>query len=347
MHKHSVKAAKPAGRTRRKGPASAGNGFSIYEVARQAAVSVVTVSRVFNDYPHVSKAMRARVLEAARLVGYQPRLVSKRNLLAVVVGGLDHLAAGDQTSQLMLGLVRAAAARGYLVEFMPAEALQRATQNLVDGLLVVGLSSREVEDLRDLPPVPRLILNNQGPEEGWSAACIDPASEVEPALRHFLAYGHRNISLVMDASTGWQAQQREQTFIRLLSEAGLDNQAVIMSSLRQDPYELARLVQATDCTACLCLCSGYGLPVLDGLQNELNLRVPEDISLIATEHGRISTHLNPRLTTVEQPLEALAEAAVEEVVARIRDPARKEKAITLKSRLISRDSVHRLDRPGR
>ena len=59
-------------------------GASIYDVAKEAKVSVVTVSRVFNDYPHVSQRMRQRVFAAARAAGYTPRLVTKPRVIAAM-----------------------------------------------------------------------------------------------------------------------------------------------------------------------------------------------------------------------------------------------------------------------
>ena len=69
-------------------PAVLSEGVSIYAVAEKAGVSIVTVSRVFNDYPHVSQRMRHRVFAAARDVGYTPRLVSKPKVMAVIVGAV-------------------------------------------------------------------------------------------------------------------------------------------------------------------------------------------------------------------------------------------------------------------
>jgi hypothetical protein len=176
-----------ASKRRRSARSSAVN---IYQVARQAKVSIVTVSRVFNDYPHVSRAMREHVLEAARQVGYQPRLVTKRNLIGVLVGKLEDLAAGEQTSRLVLALMRAAASRGYLLEFFPATSAERATQHLADGLIALGLSSVELAGLRSLPSVPRVALNNLSVDESWSAVSVDPADEVQMAVRHLAEQGH-------------------------------------------------------------------------------------------------------------------------------------------------------------
>jgi LacI family transcriptional regulator len=326
----------------RVGTEPANEGVSIYDVAERAGVSIVTVSRVFNDYPHVSKSMRERVLTSARLVGYQPRMVSKRNLLAVLVGGLDHLAAGDQASRLILALVRSAAARGYLIEFIPAHTTQLATQHLVNGLITVGLSSDEMESLRDLPSVPKVAVNNPGVDEHWSVVCMDPVSEVDLAVNHLVEQGHRKITLLHDTSRGWYAEQREAAFHEALDKAGLDGHRVLLSSFCQHPIDLARQITRHG-TAGLCMCNNGGLPLLDGLQNELGLRVPEDFSLITIEKARVSAFVKPRLTTLDQPLEELAEVTVDGLLKQVEGVSTERFVTTLKSRLIPRDSVRRYD----
>lgn len=337
--KRGKRAGVPAGRSRTSGAA----GVSIYSVAHQAGVSIVTVSRVFNDYPHVSPAMRERVLTAARQVGYQPRLVSKRNLLAVLVGGLEYLVAGDHSSRLMLALVRAAAAREYLIEFMPVSAAERATKHLVNGLIAVGLSGKELAALEDLPPVPKVSINNRDVDVRWSVAYVDPVAEVKLAVDHLAERGHRRIALVHDTSQGWYSDQREKSFFAAVQACGMEGHHLLYSAQRPMPKELTRKVGNTGCTASICLCSQGGLPFMGGLQNELNLRIPEDMSLITAEDDRICPYLKPRLTTMAQPMDQLAVAAVDGLIQQ-EAAAKPQRFITvLNSRLIKRDSVRCLN----
>lgn len=322
------------------------SGTSIYEVAQRAGVSIVTVSRVFNDYPHVSPAMRDHVLKAARDIGYQPRLVAKRQIIGVLLGELDDLAAGEQTSRLVLALMRAAATRGYLIEFIPVEYAERATQHLADGLIALGLQGEQLLSLRNLPPVPRVVLNSQEVDDSWNVVTLDPFAEVHMAVRHLVENGHRHITLVRSTARTWPERQREAGFNAALNEAGLDGHHIITCPYREPSADLARKVQATACTACICLCHHGGLPVLDGLQNELKVRVPDELSLITLENRRVSGYLNPRLTTISQPLEQLAEETMDCLLQSAR--AQQQRSVSvLKSDLIIRDSVRRLGSPGR
>lgn len=314
-------------------------GASIYDVAARADVSIVTVSRVFNDYPFVSETMRQRVLEAARQVGYTPRLVCKRCLLAVIVGHLDHLSAGDYKTRLLMHLVRAAAGLGYLVEFIPYDSVHLATKHLVNALLEVGLTSDEVRQLSGLPPVPKVAINKCDIDGDWSTVCSDHFDETASAVQHLLAQGHRRIALVLDEARGWGVERRREGYEQALREGGdAAFTPLVLYSSEHGPDDIAARLRDAACTACVNLTDNYGFAVMDALHNGLGLRIPDDISMICLENKAASAFMHPRMTTVSQPLEQIARAAVEGV----RDRLERRTApfnVTLKSQLILRDSV--------
>jgi LacI family transcriptional regulator len=342
---------RPAGRKRDRSPSAAPSaaspqlhgGASIYDVAARAGVSVVTVSRVFNDYPHVSDTMRARVLTAAREVGYTPRLVSKRNLIGVIVGHLDHLSAGDYKTRLLLHLVRAAADHGYLVEFIPHQSAHLATKHLADGLLEVGLTSEEVEALADLPPVPKVAINKEGVDGGWNAVCSDHAEETRLAMRHLQEHGHRRIALVLDEDRGWGVEGRRRGYEESLRQCPApDFRPLVLFASQMAPPDIARQVHAARCTACINLTDNHGFAVVDGLTHGMGLRVPDDLSLICLENTAVSGFLSPRLTTVAQPLADIAAQAIRGLVELIEGRGQPF-SVQVQSRLIPRESVRGLN----
>lgn len=314
-------------------------GASIYDVAARAGVSIVTVSRVFNDYPFVSDAMRERVLQASRHVGYTPRLVCKRCLIAVIVGHLDHLSAGDYKTRLLLHLVRAAAGLGYLVEFIPYDSAHLATKHLVNALLEVGLTSDEVRQLRDLPPVPKVAINKCDVDADWSYVCSDHHDETTMAVRHLMDQGHRRVALVLDEARGWGVERRREGYEQVLRERGDGSfDPLVLYSSDSSPREIAVRMRDAGCTGCVNLTDNFGFAVMDALSNDLELRVPDDLSMICLEHASVSPFLRPRLTTVSQPLEDIARLAVEGIRDRIEHRA-PPFTITLKSQLVPRQSV--------
>lgn len=317
-------------------------GQTIHRVADQAGVSVVTVSRVFNDYPHVSHAMRQRVLQAARKIGYNPRFVTKPKVIAVVVGHLDILSAGDYKTRLMLHVVRVAARHGYLVEFIPYDAVDLATKRLVNGVIEVGLTPRELEHLEQLPRVPVILINKQTSRPDWSSVASDHYFEGQLATEHLIKAGHRRIALVLDELTGWSVEQRLAGYRDALTAQGTpDFTPLVLPADTMPALEIARTIVANNCTACVNLTDNYGFALLDSFTNALGLKIPADMSVVALENQSISQFFSPRLTTIAQPLAEIAETAIQWIVQGDQLGKLGFRRM-LKSQIIVRDSVRRL-----
>ncbi|MBN1268703.1 MAG: LacI family DNA-binding transcriptional regulator [Kiritimatiellae bacterium] len=316
---------------------NAADGASIYDVAREADVSIVTVSRVFNDYPHVSKRMRERVFAAARRVGYSPRLVSKPRTIAAIIGHLDHLSAGDYKTRLLLHIIRETAKNGFLVEFIPYDAVELATKHLVDGLIEVGLTSEELLKLERLPQAPLVVINKSRLRPEWSVVASDHREEAVLATRHLRGHGHRRIALVLDERSGWGVEERRKGYTEAL---GSRAEPVVHYAAEEPPMDIARKMLAANCTACVNFTDNFGFAVLDCLTNALGVDIPGDMSMVCLENASVSEFMHPRLTTIEQPLRAIAEEAVAGI-ARVLGGDKRRFSKLLHSRLIERGSVRR------
>lgn len=314
-------------------------GASIYDVARAAGVSIVTVSRVFNDYPHVSQRMRERVFAAARDAGYTPRLVCKPNVLAVIIGHLDHLSAGDYKTRLLLYIVQAAAKVGYLVEFIPYGSVELATKHLVDGILEVGLTDAEMLTLRHLPQVPTILINKPSPNRGWSTVVSDHFYEGQLATKYLLDRGHRRIALILDDPTGWAVEQRRAGYESAGRAADRrEFKPLVLCADETSPSEIARRMMNAECTACVNFTDNFGFAVLDSCAHDFKMHIPDDLSVICLDNRSVSQFWNPRLTTIEQPLQELGEAAVHGILELLEHPVKRLDR-TFKCRLIERNSV--------
>ena len=334
-----IKRVMSARRISKKSP-SAANGASIYDVAKRADVSIVTVSRVFNDYPHVSSRMRNRVFSAARAVGYTPRLVSKPHVLAAIVGHLDYLSAGDYKTRLLLYIVQAAARVGYLVEFIPADSIELATKHLVDGMIEVGLTEEEMLGLANLPQVPIVVINKK-PRPEWSFVTSDHFDEGRLATKHLVDRGHRRIALILDDARGWGVEQRRKGY-ESAAHAGIKGfKPLVFCTADTPPEKIARLMAEANCTACVNFTDNFGFAVLDSCLHDLHLRIPEDLSVVCLENKAISPYYNPKLTTIEQPLQMIAEGAVNGILDLLGNSERRFER-TFTGRLIERASVRTL-----
>jgi len=322
-------------------PENNSGGTSIHCVAEKAGVSVVTVSRVFNDYPHVSERMRKRVLKAARECGYNPRVVAPPRVLAALVGHLDIAGAGDYKTRLFLHIVQAAAKANYLVDFIPFSASELATKNLVNGIIEIGLTPADLEQIGALPDIPTVAINNASVDASWYIVGSDHCAEAVLATRHLLDRGHTRIACVLDELEGWAAESRARGYRETLASTGSKAAPLVLGADTLSPTEIAETLRDQGCTACLNLTDNYGLAVLDSLTTGLGMSIPGDISVICLENRSVSPFYRPRLTTIAQPLELIAQSAVETIIG-VLDGKDATRSRLFESELIERDSVRTL-----
>ncbi len=282
--------------------------------------------------------MRRRVFDAARRVGYNPRVVTKREVLAIIVGHLDQISAGDYKTRLIQHLIRAAASAHYLVEFIPYSSADLATKNLVDGIIEVGLTDEELAGLGGLPNVPFTAINKPAKRGAWNMVASDHREEGYLAAEHLLARGHRRIALVLDELEGWGVENRRKGVEAAVKNGRSAGRPIVLSAHVQSPLSIARAIREAGCTGCLIFSDNAGMAVIESLTNRLGLSIPEDISVIALENESISPFFNPPLTTIAQPLNEIAAA----VIAGIRDQLATRVVHAERifhSRLIQRSSV--------
>jgi LacI family transcriptional regulator len=316
------------------------NAATIYDVAKEADVSVVTVSRAFNDYPHVSVRMKARVLNAARQVGFSPKLVARPRRLAVIIGHLDQLRGGGYKEHMLMHLIGCAARRGYSMEFIPAEDIELAIQRAVDGVIEFGLTSDEIQCLDRLDGIPTVLINKETADpKRWSTVCSDHEMEARLAAEYLIDRRHERIALVLDEHTGWSVEQRRAGYERAMKKRfGKSCPLNVLSLDNLSIERMAKDLLDRCCTGLINLSDNAGLSLQGHLSHVHQIRIPEDMSVISLENDSVSPFLSPPITTIEQPLTLIAEEAVFGLIASIAN-GNKVFHRMLKSRLIERGSV--------
>ena len=179
----------------------------------------------------------------------------------------------------------------------------------------------------------KVAFNN---EEGGYLACS-----------HLLEAGHRRIACIVNASSQ-TGSERLAGYERALAEHGvaLDERLVLESDYYvADAYEAAEGLLATDATAVLASSDNIALGLLR-LLYERGLRVPRDYSVVGYDNSSADVLFEPALTSVEQNVDELADAALELLFRRVEESARGElgeyETRVLTPRLVQKRSVRRL-----
>ena len=305
--------------------------MTIKDVAEFSGVSVSTVSRVLNDHPDVSDAVRTRVLDAVRELHYVPNnsardLVRPRSdAIGMVVRGVGN----HFFTSVIRGVEQAVNRAGYTLalsqintednELLAGASLARSRR--LRGLVLLGGCfdyTPEQTAALDIPFVCCSFTNSFGSlkKDAYSSVSVDDQAEACRAVRYLIAKGHRKIAIVLDSTCDHSVSElRYRGYCQALEEAGipLDSQLVEesgdfgMAAAYAGTCRLLRRRQ--DFTALFVIADSMAVAAMKAL-HDCGRRVPEDCSVIAIDGIEMSDYTVPTLTTLIQPKEAMGAEAV-------------------------------------
>jgi len=283
---------------------------TLADIARLAGVSKMTVSKVLNHQPGVSKETSRHVLEIARQLNYTPHTAAKKlaggktNIIGIVVPALD----STFMSEVVRGAGEALEGAGKdLLLFTDhrngqEDRMYLLARGLVDGLLVALPRSLEPYEHGQLPVV---VI------EPLTAASTLPAISAEnylssrKAIEHLLLLGHRRIGFIGGNPALRSSQLRLQGYLDALSAAGIASDPELIRpgdfSQRRGfaaAEELLDLPEPPSAIFAANDVSAFG--AYDAIKHR-GLRIPEDLSVVGFDDIFQAAQVFPPLTTVHQP----------------------------------------------
>ncbi len=336
---------------------------TIVDVAREAGVSVSTVSRVLNNKPDVAEATREAVRAAIRRLGYVANPSARR--LAGGRTGILGLVIPDFTSPYAMEIVRgvgeATNEAGYdlilysVLDQHRDEERERSWLNilsrgLVDGLLLVlPRSSGEVLMALAHRGFPVVLIDHRGIDSDLPSVSATNTEGALEATRYLLSLGHRRIGFITGLLDYRAGADRLEGYRQALAQAGIpfDPDLVVEGDFqRRAGYEgtLALMRLPDPPTAIFASNDAEAFGALDALR-DLGLRVPEDVSLVGFDDIPAAAETRPPLTTVRQPLMDMGSQATQLLFDLLNGRADVHQRIQLPTRLIVRESCSPLQRP--
>ncbi len=324
---------------------------TILDVAARAGVSKSLVSLVMRGSPHVSDERRARVLEAARELGYRPNamarsLVRQRTyVLGVVVSDLRN----PFHCELIDVVEAAALAADYRALFTSGSrdaeregiAIDTLLQLRVDGLILAGPvvdEQRIVEASREVPVV---LLTRHTKAEGIDSVANHDFRGATMVVDHLVSLGHRRIAHI-DGGRGAGAKRRRLGFLAAMRRHGLADEAVVVSGAYTEDSGAAGveriLAAGPPPTAVFAANDITAVGALHALEDR-GLRVPEDVSLVGYDNTAIARLRHIDLTTVDQPKQEMAGHAVRLLVERLDEGRTSTEHIVVDPTLVVRGST--------
>lgn len=325
---------------------------TIKEVSKIAGVSFKTVSRVLNNEKHVSEETRRRVEEVVARLNFRPSLAAR-----TLAGRKSHQVAlvYDNPSPYYVyhtqeGAQARCAELGYRLLIQPvdikspdlvANILGLIDESHLDGLILSPpvTESTELLDELDRRSFPYVRIAPGVRKDSGMAATMDDVAAAREVTQHLIDHGHRTIAFIRGAETHVSSWNRLQGYRDALDANNIpfDSNLVVegensfASGSAAAELLLSREVRPT---AIFAGNDDMAAGVL-AVAHSREIAVPQALSVAGFDDGELAQAVWPPLTTVRQPVRALASAATDMLLSEKADP----RQLSLEHELVVRKST--------
>lgn len=331
---------------------------TIYDIAKKANVSPMTVSRVINKSPSIKESTRLKVEEAIRELDYVPNkqarsLTSKETrMVALVIPDISNpfftnIARGAEDKALQLGYQLILGN----TDENPAKESQYMNMLMstgVDGVLIVPSGDESAGNVKKLVKrsIPFVYVDRTIRKVPADSISGDNLQTTRQLVQHLIGLGHEKIALINGPATLSNARERVQAFLETLQLAGIEpNPAYLIEThFKQDNLDeiISKLISLSGGerpTAIVAANNFIGVNTLRALR-ALRIRVPEDMAVTCFDDPDMIPDYNPFLTVAKQPAYDMGFLGMQLLVERIQGSApAAPRRIVLPSELIVRSST--------
>jgi DNA-binding LacI/PurR family transcriptional regulator len=314
----------------------------IQDVARLAGVSTTSISNFLNNrMEQMRPDTQRKIQQAIAQLGYRPNNAARqlKTGVASMVGLLVPSLANQFFGSLACAVETAAARHHcHVMTFSTFRDPERERAVMADLLaygaqgIITGSALNDTDHLVAMtarcPVVAFDIRRSDDSHERITTISVDNVAATTKAVEHLVALGHRAIALVTPPPHTLNRQDRIKGFQQAVAAAGVSGELVIADAtdaptdLHGDTqlFELGRsaaaqlLAAASKPTAAIAINDMMAIGIGIGLK-QLGKRLPQDFSLIGIDDIFFSAANDPPLTTLRQPIQAMADAAVQRILA--------------------------------
>ncbi|CAI3296726.1 catabolite control protein A [Enterococcus cecorum] len=290
--------------------------ITIYDVAREADVSMATVSRVVNGNPNVKPATRKKVLEVIERLDYRPNAVArglaskKTTTVGVIIPDVSNmffasLARGidDIATMYKYNIILANSDGDNLKE---VHVLNNLLAKQVDGIIFMGHHiTDEIRGEFSRSKTPVVLAGSIDPDNQVGSVNIDYQAATKEAVQILVKNGHKDIAFVSGALIDpINGHARLGGYKQALEEAGIAyNEGLIFEAPYsfRDGLRLVERLRNSGATAAFISDDELAVGILDGLL-DAGVKVPEEFEIITSNNSLLTDVVRPKLTTITQPL---------------------------------------------
>lgn len=290
--------------------------ITIYDVAREANVSMATVSRVVNGNPNVKPATRKKVLEVIDRLDYRPNAVArglaskKTTTVGVIIPDVSNIF----FASLARGIDDVATMYKYNIILANSDGNDQKEVNVLNNLLakqvdgIIFMGHHITDEIRgefSRSKTPVVLAGSIDPDEQVGSVNIDYTEATKDATSILAKNGNKKIAFVSGALIDpINGQNRIKGYKTALADNGLTyNEGLIFEAEYKfkDGISLAERVRNSGATAAYVTDDELAIGLLDGMI-DAGVKVPEEFEIITSNNSLLTEVSRPRLSSVTQPL---------------------------------------------
>ena len=332
---------------------------SIKDIAKEASVSIATVSYVINNKKNVSKKTREKVQSIIDKLGYRTNIIARslRTKSTKAIGVIVPDISTPFTSQVVRGMEEIAKTAGYTLilgcHYYDIVEEERQVQvfldQFIDGIILFNGFDNSLFVEVVSKKIPLVLVDRKVKNENIPSVTVDNIKGVESAVDYLVLKGHKKIGYVtFDYKNHTIVKERYDGYCRGLkknkiqyNEGYVVNTDIFRLKEIEGTYEFMKkyFLTSKDIPTAFITISDFNAYGIILAARETGLEVPEDISVIGYDNIIFSKLIDPPLTTVKQPKKLMGRTGMELLIKIISNKKLKQKNIVLKTEIIERDSV--------
>lgn len=327
---------------------------SIKDVAREAGVSIATVSRVLNDIDVVNEDTKKKVLDAIKKLGYRPNIVARslKTQKTKTIGILVPDISSGFYPEIVRGAEDVANIYDYNVILCNSdfdsekekEYLRVLKEKMVDGVIYMSSSLQdEILDIINELDLKTVLVETNDKEGTLPSVTIDNIKATYEATNYLLNKDLKNIAFAgvkKDTMNAWG--DRYIGYENALTDKSMkiDEELVFTGNLKvKTGYDAVEKFESLNkkYDAVVCASDEIAMGVINGLR-EHGKNVPEDVSVIGFNDNAVASVFYPKITTINQPSYDMGSVAMRMLIKLLNKKEIDEAQYVLDYSLVERDS---------
>ncbi len=293
---------------------------TISDVAREAGVAQMTVSRVINGGTYVSAGVQKRVRAAIQKLGYQPNEAARilKGQRARIIGLIVPTLADSFFSACANSVQEVATSHGYMTIIQTSSSRTEVENTEIDmmvsrniaGLILIPMEQKASTRLAEVQAsgVPIVTLDRVVKGLNANEVLVENSLGAEEVVRHLIWHGHKNIACLGYDTHLLSIQERIQGYTNAMRDAGLQPHVWRVESAKSIPALLQRKLEAANPpTALFTLNNVTTIHTLQALQG-MGIRLPKDLALAGFDDLELASFLAVPITVVRQSAHELGRA---------------------------------------